>query len=170
MAALATLPLAAVAAKDAFLFFWVTGPFLALGAHIPVMRAWGFKPCAIAFDWVKLNPNAPTLLFSERDFFFGGGLTTRANAEYVVLGRRGNPKRLALSVSWSLRRVIASTAASPTRSIAASSGSAPDRAWNCSRVDYAQDGRFGAIRRPLRRPMHSIPMRLRSPRRLNDNL
>jgi hypothetical protein len=27
--------------------------------------------------------------FSERDLFFGPGLTTRKNAEYVVLGRRG---------------------------------------------------------------------------------
>jgi N6-adenosine-specific RNA methylase IME4 len=98
MATLATLPVADVAARDAFLFFWTTGPLLAIGANIPVMRAWGFEPSAIGFDWAKLNPNAPTMFFSERDFCFGGGLTTRANLEYVVLGRRGSPKRRAADV------------------------------------------------------------------------
>jgi N6-adenosine-specific RNA methylase IME4 len=98
MAALATLPVADVAARGAFLFFWTTGPLLAIGAHIPVMRAWGFEPSAIGFDWAKLNLNAPSLFFVEKDFFFGGGLTTRANLEYVVLGRRGKPKILAHDV------------------------------------------------------------------------
>ena len=98
MEILATLPVRDIAARDALPWFWTTGPLLAIGAHIPVMRAWGFEPTAIAFVWQKLNPNAPTLLFSERDFFFGPGLTTRQNAEYVVLGRRGSPKRLAADV------------------------------------------------------------------------
>jgi N6-adenosine-specific RNA methylase IME4 len=98
MEALVTLPVADVAARDAFLWFWTTGPLFAIGAHIPVMKAWGFKPCSVAFVWQKLNPNAPTLFFSEQDFFFGPGLTTRQNAEYVVLGRRGRPKRLAADV------------------------------------------------------------------------
>jgi N6-adenosine-specific RNA methylase IME4 len=71
---------------------------IAIGAHIPVMQAWGFKPSAIAFVWAKLNPNAPSLFLTERDFFFGPGLTTRQNAEYVVLGRRGQPRRLAADV------------------------------------------------------------------------
>jgi hypothetical protein len=48
-------------AKDAFLFLWITGPFLALGAHLFVMQAWGFTPSAIGFVWAKLNPNAPEL-------------------------------------------------------------------------------------------------------------
>jgi N6-adenosine-specific RNA methylase IME4 len=98
MATLAMLPVADVAARDAFLFFWTTGPLLAIGAHIPVKRAWGFDPTAIAFNWPKLNSNAPTLFFSERDFFFGPGLTTRRHAEYVVLGHCGKPKRLAADV------------------------------------------------------------------------
>jgi N6-adenosine-specific RNA methylase IME4 len=62
------------------------------------MRAWGFEPTAVAFVWVKLNPKASALFFTERDLFFGPGLTTRKNAEYVVLGRRGKPKRLAADV------------------------------------------------------------------------
>jgi N6-adenosine-specific RNA methylase IME4 len=98
MATLATLPVSEVVAKDSYLFFWTTGPLIAIGAHIPVLRAWGFEPTAIGFVWVKLNPKAPTLFFTERDLFFGPGLTTRKNAEYLVLGRRGKPKRLAADV------------------------------------------------------------------------
>jgi N6-adenosine-specific RNA methylase IME4 len=73
-------------------------PLIAIGAHIPVMRAWGFEPTAMGFVWVKLNLKAPSMGFTERDLFFGPGLTTRKNAEYVVLGRRGHPKRLAKDV------------------------------------------------------------------------
>jgi N6-adenosine-specific RNA methylase IME4 len=98
MATIATLAVGDVAARNALLFFWTTGPLISIGAHIPVMRAWSFEPTAIAFMWVKLNPRASTLFFVERDFFVGPGLTTRANAEYVILGRRGSPKRLAADV------------------------------------------------------------------------
>ena len=94
MATIATLPVRDVVARDAFLFYWTTSPLLAIGAHLEVMRSWGFKPTAMGFVWIKLNPNASSLFFSERDLFFGPGLTTRKNAEYVVLGRRGRPERL----------------------------------------------------------------------------
>jgi N6-adenosine-specific RNA methylase IME4 len=95
---IAALPLKDVLAKDAFCFLWTPGPFFAVGAHIPVMRAWGFEPTAIAFVWVKLNRNAPELVFSRRDLFMGPGLTTRKNCEFCVLGRRGRPQRLARDV------------------------------------------------------------------------
>lgn len=95
METIATLPVGDVVARDAYLFFWTTGPLISIGAHIPVMESWGFKPTAMGFVWVKLNPKASSLFFTERDLFFGPGLTTRKNAEYVVLGRRGSPKRLA---------------------------------------------------------------------------
>jgi N6-adenosine-specific RNA methylase IME4 len=95
---IATLPVRDVVARDAFLFYWTTGPLLAIGAHVPVMEAWGFKPTAVGFVWAKLNQNAPALFFTQRDFFFGPGLTTRQNVEYVVLGRRGRPQRLAADV------------------------------------------------------------------------
>lgn len=98
MAALATLPVRDVVARNAFLWFWTTGPLIAIGAHLEVMRAWGFEPTAMGFVWVKLNPNASSARFSERDLFFGPGLTTRKNAEYVVLGRRGRPERAAKDV------------------------------------------------------------------------
>ncbi len=94
MEAIATLPVAGVVARNAFLWFWTTDPLLSIGAHIPVIRAWGFEPTAMGFVWVKLNPKAPSMWFTERDLFFGPGLTTRKNAEYVVLARRGRPERL----------------------------------------------------------------------------
>jgi N6-adenosine-specific RNA methylase IME4 len=98
MAAFAALPVSEIVAGDSYLFFWTTGPLIAVGAHIPVMRAWGFEPTAVAFVWVKLNLRAPSTFFAERDLFFGPGLTTRKNAEYVVLGKRGHPERLARDV------------------------------------------------------------------------
>jgi N6-adenosine-specific RNA methylase IME4 len=60
METIATLPIADVAARDALLFFWTTGPLISIGAHIPVIRAWGFEPTAMGFVWVKLNPRAST--------------------------------------------------------------------------------------------------------------
>jgi N6-adenosine-specific RNA methylase IME4 len=45
-----------------------------------------------------LNPKASPVLFTEDDLFFGPGLTTRKNAEFVILCRRGSPKRLAADV------------------------------------------------------------------------
>ena len=37
MATIATLPVRDVVARDAYLFFWTTGPLISIGAHIPVM-------------------------------------------------------------------------------------------------------------------------------------
>jgi N6-adenosine-specific RNA methylase IME4 len=87
--------------KECHLFLWTTAP------HMPqaleVMEAWGFKYSTIAFTWVKLRRahNAMQLRFTptiDADFHVGLGLTTRKNAEFVLLGRRGSPKRLAKDV------------------------------------------------------------------------
>lgn len=96
-----TLPVERYAADDAFLDFWITAPFLAIGAHIPIMKAWGFRPVAIKHTWLK--PVASTydqgFLFADDSMFkMGMGHTTRQNPEFVVLGRRGNPKRLSASI------------------------------------------------------------------------
>lgn len=89
------------AAEDCFVFLWITGPFLAIGAHVPLMAAWGFQLSSVAFVWLK-----PT----EAAYHYGGkvrttaswqmglGKTTRQNAEFVILGRRGSPKRLSAAV------------------------------------------------------------------------
>ena len=104
LAQIARLNVVAHAAKDSHLLFWVTGPFLAIGAHIPIMRAWGYEPTAIWGVWVK-----PTKAhYQQGHMFFDGnidrmwkmgmGHTSRQNAEFVVIGRRGNPRRLSKSV------------------------------------------------------------------------
>lgn len=94
---IASMPVSALAAKDAHLFMWITGPCLVEGQHIQIMRAWGFKPVAMAFVWIKSKKslsNQSCAFIDEHAFVKGLGHTTRQNAEYVILGRRGSPKRL----------------------------------------------------------------------------
>jgi N6-adenosine-specific RNA methylase IME4 len=95
---IAALPVKDLAAKDAALFLWITGPFLAIGAHLPLMQAWGFEPTAMGFVWIKLNPRAPQLFFVERDLATGGGFTTRKNAEFCLIGKRGKSIRQSAGV------------------------------------------------------------------------
>lgn len=98
---IAALPVKQLAAKDAHLFLCVTGPCLQQGFE--VMEAWGFRYSAVAFTWIKLkrsfNANQLRVLpTAESDLHVGLGLTTRKNAEFVLLGRRGNAKRIAKNV------------------------------------------------------------------------
>lgn len=86
------LPVADAAAKDCWLFLWVTSPHLKIG--LDVMDAWGFKYSSIAFTWIKLRPKACSLFFTDKDLHMGQGYTTRKNSELCLLGRRGSPKRL----------------------------------------------------------------------------
>ena len=92
------LPVGDLATKNAHLFLWITGPLLVRGDHVRVLNAWGFQPSAMAFVWLKAKRGA----YEQSDAFFradasafvkGMGHTTRQNAEFVVLGRRGSPKR-----------------------------------------------------------------------------
>ncbi len=87
--ALAAMPVAQVAARDAFLFLWV--PLRSMPVVEPLMHAWGFKFSASAFVWAKPNKKKP-------GWFAGSGYTTRKNAEVCWLGRRGRPKRLSKKV------------------------------------------------------------------------
>lgn len=81
-------------APEAVLFHWITGALLVRGEHIPVMRAMGFEPTAMGFVWIKLNANASPQFFTIRDIFSGGGFTTRKNAEFCIIGKRGRSLRL----------------------------------------------------------------------------
>jgi N6-adenosine-specific RNA methylase IME4 len=95
------LPVRDLAAKDAHLFLWATGPCLRMA--FDVIEAWGFRYSAVAFTWVKLkrSVNAAQLRFvptAESDLHVGLGLTTRKNAEFCLLGRRGNAHRNAKDV------------------------------------------------------------------------
>jgi N6-adenosine-specific RNA methylase IME4 len=87
--------------KGCHLFLWTTGP--QIPAALEVMAAWGFKFSTMAFTWAKLKRSKNAEQFGlcrpiADDFHTGLGLTTRKNAEFVLLGRRGSPKRLAKDV------------------------------------------------------------------------
>jgi N6-adenosine-specific RNA methylase IME4 len=88
---IAALPVKDIAAKDAHLFIWTTGP--CLRQTFEVMEAWGFR-YSRSFDVRQLRV-LPTL---ESDLHVGLGLTTRKNAEFCLLGRRGNAHRNAKDV------------------------------------------------------------------------
>lgn len=98
---IAALPVRSLAADDAHLFLWTTGP--CLRQSFEVIEAWGFRYSAVAFTWVKLkrshDPNQLRILPSaEHDLHVGLGLTTRKNAEFCLLGRRGSARRESKSV------------------------------------------------------------------------
>jgi N6-adenosine-specific RNA methylase IME4 len=101
IAQITEMPIADLAAPDAHLFLWTTGPMLekAFG----VIRAWGFRYSGVAFTWIKLKKSfddrQPRMLsYADSDFHVGLGFTTRKNAEFCLLGRRGSAKRLARDV------------------------------------------------------------------------
>lgn len=94
--AIKALPVGEVAARDAHLLLWTTGPFLA--ATFEVIEAWGFRYSAIAFAWFKLKrsiePRQLRLVdVAQFDFHVGLGHTTRHNVELCLLARRGSPRR-----------------------------------------------------------------------------
>jgi N6-adenosine-specific RNA methylase IME4 len=98
---LSTLRVEDIAAPDAWLFFWATGP--CLPQAFSIIAAWGFKYSGSGFVWVKLrrayDSNQLRLLpISEADLHTGLGHTTRKNAEFCLLARHGRPHRLAADV------------------------------------------------------------------------
>lgn len=95
------LPVKHLAAPDAHLFLWVTGP--CLPQAFAVIEAWGFRYSGVAFTWIKMkrsfNPKQLRLLpTAESDLHVGLGFTTRKNAEFCLLARRGSAKRSAKNV------------------------------------------------------------------------
>ena len=87
-----SLPVASLAADDSALLLWCTGPHIAIGSHVEVIRAWGFKPSTIAFVWVKQNRS------DGRVRTRGQGCWTTANAEVCFIATKGSPTRLAFDV------------------------------------------------------------------------
>jgi len=79
--------------RHAVLFLCVPGPLLVIGAHLPLIKAWGFRPTAMGFVLIKLRPLADPANFTLADLHTGTGFTTRKNAEYVVLCKRGKSLR-----------------------------------------------------------------------------
>lgn len=97
------LPVPDICAKDAHLFLWTTGP--CLRQAFEVIDAWGFKYSTTAFVWVKLKRAHGHAQFRlvptntlESELHVGLGLTTRKNAEFCLLARRGSPRRIARNI------------------------------------------------------------------------
>jgi len=106
---LKTIPMREILAPNAHLAFWTTGPLLITGVHLDLFDAWGIEISSLMFVWLKTwNKFAMRTLTGsallDQDMAMGGGYTTRQNAEFVILGRRGKPKRLDASI----RQVIVS--------------------------------------------------------------
>jgi len=98
---ISSLPVKDLAHRDCHLFLWTTGPHLPTA--LDVMRAWGFKYSGVAFTWIKFkrkhNANQLTVLpTADGDLHVGLGYTTRKNAEFCLLGRRGSARRAARDV------------------------------------------------------------------------
>lgn len=97
LAEIKALPVGEIARKDALLFMWTTSPHLL--ESLEVMKAWGFKYSTLVFVWAKTlrrYDGQPGLFYDTvSDFHAGTGYTTQANAEYVILGRRGRPPKRA---------------------------------------------------------------------------
>lgn len=90
--ALASLPVAKLAADDCALFLWATDPLLLRAFEL--IERWGFEYKTVAFYWVKLNSAAR----HDADYFTGLGYWTRANPEQCLLATRGKPPRRARDV------------------------------------------------------------------------
>jgi N6-adenosine-specific RNA methylase IME4 len=74
---IARMPVSSIAKRDALLFLWSSGPVLI--RSINLLRAWGFTYSTVVFVWDKETT--------------GLGYWTRSNCEFVLLGKRGAPKR-----------------------------------------------------------------------------
>jgi len=113
-----TLPLKDFLAPDAFVFLWMTGPHLVVGAHIKMARAWGLRLSSLVFVWVKTKRSFDMQLLQrspllEEDLHVNTGFTTMQNAEYVVLLRRGSPRKLRAGIRQIIIAPVGSHSAKP---------------------------------------------------------
>lgn len=83
-----SLPVQSICDDDCLLFLWGTWP--QLPNVLKVIKSWGFEYKTIAFVWVKT--------FNGR-YHRGMGRWTRGNTEFVLLGKKGKPKRYSGKIS-----------------------------------------------------------------------
>jgi N6-adenosine-specific RNA methylase IME4 len=84
---------------DAFLFLWVTNPFLLNGAGVKVCEKWGFIPKQL-ITWVKgriksakvvESPDGELISHAKLVLRTGLGRYTRGVTEHMILATRGQP-------------------------------------------------------------------------------
>lgn len=89
------LPIQRVCAKDCVLFMWTSGPYMDFA--IQLGKHWGFRFSTISHTWVK--PTRKTIgkfipnIQDDVNWAVGTGYVTRANPEFVVCFKIGQPKR-----------------------------------------------------------------------------
>ncbi len=79
-----------ISAPDSFLFMWAVSPMLQ--EAFDLMEAWGYSYKTFAFVWIKLKPGNDGLLITRPQPIIGTGSYSRANAEFVLLGRKGKAR------------------------------------------------------------------------------
>jgi N6-adenosine-specific RNA methylase IME4 len=91
------IPVQDVMQKDSLLFLWATMPLLP--EALSVISSWGYTYTTCAFVWVKINPSG-VVTMDDKDMKISGGIYSglghwvNGNAELVLMGKRGSPKRL----------------------------------------------------------------------------
>jgi N6-adenosine-specific RNA methylase IME4 len=97
------MPVKKVVARDCHLFLWTTGPYLE--KCFAVAKAWGFKYSGSGFVWIKLTKKSGDAQYQLRTMrewlallHTGLGFTTRKNAEFCLLFRRGRARRIAKDI------------------------------------------------------------------------
>lgn len=101
LADIKAIPLGDVMAKDCCVFMWTTSPTQM--EAFEVVQAWreafGLKYSSVFKVWVKLRKGEQRTLWNDqKDLFVGLGYTSRQNAEFLWLLRRGKPPRLSKSI------------------------------------------------------------------------
>lgn len=94
---LKAMPVSEISKPDAVCLMWVTAPLMKDG--LQVLESWGFDYKTIAFTWIKINKIADS-------FFWGMGNSTRANAEFVLLGKKGKLPRVNAGVHSIIRERV----------------------------------------------------------------
>lgn len=86
---LAEMPVANIASDDCVLLMWATFP--KIQDALDLIKLWGFEYKTAGFVWVKRNK-------IKRNWFWGMGSWTRANAEVCLIATKGKPKRIGKGV------------------------------------------------------------------------
>lgn len=82
-------------AADAFLWLWITNPFLLDGTGSAICRAWGFEPRQLV-TWGKGRIETKGKRAGEFIQQIGMGHFTRGATEHLILATRGSAKSMVL--------------------------------------------------------------------------
>jgi len=98
------MPVSKIVSKDSVLFMWATFPLL--DQAMACLNSWGFTYKTVAFVWHKTTKTGKDHV--------GMGFWTRSNAEIVLLGTKGHPKRVSRSVRQIITAPVGRHSAKPT--------------------------------------------------------